>query len=86
LYPNLGSYGDVGEQAHVDRTMAVRHDFLPLDLDELERKVFGDVVVVLEKEGQLAWLTFARKRYLNAMNNACTVQLLKITHALERDQ
>ena len=40
----------------------------------------------LEKEGQLAWLTFTRERYLNAMNNACTVQLLKITHALERDQ
>jgi poly(3-hydroxybutyrate) depolymerase len=31
LYPNLGSYGTVSEQANVDRTMAVRQDFLPLD-------------------------------------------------------
>ena len=29
LYPNLGSYGSVGEEANVDRTMAVRQDFLP---------------------------------------------------------
>ena len=33
MYPNPGSYGDVGEQAHVDRTMAVRQDFLTLDDD-----------------------------------------------------
>ena len=29
LYPNLGSYGSVGEEDNVDRTMAVRQDFLP---------------------------------------------------------
>jgi poly(3-hydroxybutyrate) depolymerase len=29
LYPNLGSYGSVGEENNVDRTMAVRQDFLP---------------------------------------------------------
>jgi hypothetical protein len=27
----------------------------------------------LEKEGKLAWITFTRDRYLNAMNNECTV-------------
>jgi enoyl-CoA hydratase/carnithine racemase len=36
----------------------------------------------LEKEGKLAWLTFSRERYLNAMNNACTVQINHIANAL----
>lgn len=39
----------------------------------------------LEKEGKIAWVTFSRERYLNAMNNACTVQLLEITEALRED-
>ncbi len=39
----------------------------------------------LEKEGKLAWVTFRRERYLNAMNNAATVQLKRIAMALRED-
>ena len=39
----------------------------------------------LEKEGKLAWLTFTRERYLNAMNNAATVQLNRMAMALRED-
>lgn len=39
----------------------------------------------LEKEGKLAWVTFTRERYLNAMNNACTVQINNIAKALRED-
>lgn len=39
----------------------------------------------LEKEGKQAWVTFTRERYLNAMNNACTVQLSGIAEALRED-
>jgi len=39
----------------------------------------------LEKEGRLAWITFTRERYLNAMNNECTVQINRITDALTSD-
>lgn len=39
----------------------------------------------LEKEGKLAWLTFTRERYLNAMNNAATVQINQIAMALRED-
>ena len=38
-----------------------------------------------EKKGKQAWVTFSRERYLNAMNNACTVQLLEISEALRED-
>ncbi len=39
----------------------------------------------LEKEGKLAWLTFTRERYLNAMNNAATVQINRMAMALRED-
>lgn len=39
----------------------------------------------LEKEGKLAWVTFTRERCLNAMNNACTVQINNIAEALGED-
>ncbi len=39
----------------------------------------------LEKEGKLAWVTFTRERYLNAMNNAATVQLNRVAMALRED-
>ena len=39
----------------------------------------------LEKEDKKAWVTFSRRRYLNAMNNACTVQISEIAHALSKD-
>ena len=39
----------------------------------------------LEKEGKLAWITFTRERYLNAMNNECTVQINQIADALIKD-
>jgi len=39
----------------------------------------------LEKDGKKAWVTFSRKRYLNAMNNACTVQISRIAKALRED-
>jgi enoyl-CoA hydratase/carnithine racemase len=39
----------------------------------------------LEKEGKLAWVTFTRERYLNAMNNAATVQLNRVAMALQED-
>lgn len=39
----------------------------------------------LEKEGKKAWITFSRLRYLNAMNNACTVQISEIADALIKD-
>jgi hypothetical protein len=37
----------------------------------------------LETEGKTAWVTFSRERCLNAMSNACTVQLLEIARALK---
>ena len=37
----------------------------------------------LEKEGKLALVTFTRERYLNAMNNACTVQINDIADGVE---
>ncbi len=39
----------------------------------------------LEKEGKLAWLTFTRKSHLNAMNNDCVEQILKIALMLSKD-
>jgi enoyl-CoA hydratase/carnithine racemase len=39
----------------------------------------------LEKEGKLAWVTFTRERYLNAMNSAATVQLNRVAKALRDD-
>jgi enoyl-CoA hydratase len=39
----------------------------------------------LDKAGKLAWITFTRERYLNAMNNAATVQLNRLTLALRED-
>ncbi|MBI1881716.1 MAG: enoyl-CoA hydratase/isomerase family protein, partial [Chloroflexi bacterium] len=39
----------------------------------------------LEKDGKLAWVTFTRERYLNAMNNAAAVQLNRVALALRED-
>lgn len=39
----------------------------------------------LAKDGKLAWLTFTRERYLNAMNNEATVQLNRVAMALRED-
>jgi enoyl-CoA hydratase len=39
----------------------------------------------LDKEGKLAWVTFTRERYLNAMNNEATVQLNRVAMALRED-
>jgi len=39
----------------------------------------------LEKEGKLAWITFTRERFLNAMNNTCTVQMNSVAEALTND-
>lgn len=39
----------------------------------------------LDKEGKLAWVTFTRERYLNAMNNAATVQLNRVAMAVRED-
>jgi enoyl-CoA hydratase/carnithine racemase len=39
----------------------------------------------LEKEGKLAWITFTRERYLNAMNNEATVQINRVAMALRED-
>lgn len=39
----------------------------------------------LEKEGKLAWVTLTRERYLNAINNAGTVQLNRLALALRED-
>lgn len=39
----------------------------------------------LDKEGKLAWLTFTRERYLNAMNNEATAQLNRTAMALRED-
>ncbi len=39
----------------------------------------------LEKEGKKAWVTFCRERYLNAMNNACTLQISEIAKTLGKD-
>jgi enoyl-CoA hydratase/carnithine racemase len=41
--------------------------------------------MTLEKEGKLAWLTFTRERYLNAMNNEAVVQLNRTVMALQAD-
>ncbi len=40
----------------------------------------------LEKEGKLAWVTFTRERYLNAMSNACTIQINEVAGALKEDE
>lgn len=40
----------------------------------------------LEKQGKQAWITFAREDHLNAMNIACTGQILKIARALKEDK
>jgi enoyl-CoA hydratase/carnithine racemase len=39
----------------------------------------------LEKENSLAWITFTRERYLNAMNNEATVQLNRLAAILRED-
>lgn len=39
----------------------------------------------LEKDGKLAWITFTRERYLNAMSNESTVQLNRVAMALRED-
>lgn len=39
----------------------------------------------LEKEGKLAWVTFTRERYLNAMNNEAIAQLNRIAISLRED-
>ncbi len=39
----------------------------------------------LDKEGKMAWVTFTRERYLNAMNNAATFQINRIAMALRED-
>lgn len=39
----------------------------------------------LEKKGKLAWITFTRENSLNAVNNACTVQISRIARALRED-
>ena len=39
----------------------------------------------LEKEGKLAWVTFTRERYLNAMSNESTLQINRIAMALRED-
>ncbi len=39
----------------------------------------------LDTAGKLAWVTFTRERYLNAMNNAATVQLNRVAMALRED-
>src|SRR5262245_60298392 len=39
----------------------------------------------LEKEGKLAWVTFSRERYLNAMSNSCTLQLNRLAMALREE-
>jgi enoyl-CoA hydratase/carnithine racemase len=41
--------------------------------------------LTLENEGKLAWLTFTRERYLNAMNNEAVVQLNRAVMALQAD-
>ena len=40
----------------------------------------------LEKQGKQAWITFVRKDYLNAMNNACTEQIQDIARILKEDK
>ncbi len=39
----------------------------------------------LEKEGKQAWVTFTRESSLNALNNACTVQISEIARELMED-
>jgi len=39
----------------------------------------------LDKEGKLAWVTFTRERYLNAMSNAAVDQLSRVAMALRED-
>jgi enoyl-CoA hydratase len=39
----------------------------------------------LETEDKLAWVTFTRERYLNAMNNDCTIQINHIAMALREE-
>ena len=39
----------------------------------------------LEKEDKLAWITFTRERYLNAMNNEAGIQLIRLAAALRED-
>ncbi|MDQ7030110.1 MAG: enoyl-CoA hydratase/isomerase family protein [Ardenticatenia bacterium] len=39
----------------------------------------------LDKDGKMAWVTFTRERYLNAMNNAATFQINRVAMALRED-
>lgn len=39
----------------------------------------------LEKKDKLAWITFTRERYLNAINNEATVQFNRLAAALRED-
>jgi enoyl-CoA hydratase/carnithine racemase len=39
----------------------------------------------LETEGKLACVTFTHERHLNAMSNACTIQINQIATALRED-
>jgi enoyl-CoA hydratase/carnithine racemase len=40
----------------------------------------------LEKQDKQAWVTFCREDHLNAVNNACTEQILDIARALNADK
>ena len=40
----------------------------------------------LDKAGKLAWLTFTRERYLNAMSVDCTFQINRLLEAVRDDQ
>jgi len=48
-------------------------------------KMFDHEFMHLEKEGKLAWLTFTRENYLNAMNNICVDQINRIASTLRDD-
>jgi len=48
-------------------------------------KMFDSEFMHLEKEGKLAWLTFARENQLNAMNNAGVDQIDRIASTLRDD-
>jgi enoyl-CoA hydratase/carnithine racemase len=39
----------------------------------------------MEKEGKLAWVTFTRERYLNAMNSEATLHINRVAKALRED-
>ena len=48
-------------------------------------KMFDYEFMRLEKKGKLAWLTFTRENYLNAMNNICVDQINRIASTLRDD-